>query len=83
MIELIQKTKVSICTAAIRACTRMKCWLHYQCSVPDENCRRALEKLPGTRLRCQVHSTVMLSEVDRKIFRKLGVDLTCDPNKEP
>ncbi|MBR4757203.1 MAG: DUF1846 family protein, partial [Bacteroidaceae bacterium] len=27
----------------------------------------------------QAHSTVMLSEVDRKIFKKLGIDLTCDP----
>jgi uncharacterized protein (UPF0371 family) len=26
-----------------------------------------------------VHSTVMLSEVDRKIFNKLGIGLTCDP----
>jgi uncharacterized protein (UPF0371 family) len=26
-----------------------------------------------------VHSTVMLSEVDKKIFRKLGIGLTCDP----
>ena len=44
----------------------------------DEQCRRALEQLP--RLRgCQVHSTVMLSEIDRKIFKKLGCGLTCDP----
>jgi uncharacterized protein (UPF0371 family) len=44
----------------------------------DQQCRRALEQLP--RLRgCQVHSTVMLSEVDRKIFKKLGCGLTCDP----
>ena len=27
----------------------------------------------------QVHSSVMLSEVDRKTFNKLGVGLTCDP----
>ena len=47
-------------------------------SKEDENCRRALEQLPALR-GCQVHSTVMLSEVDRKIFKKLGVDLTCDP----
>lgn len=47
----------------------------------DENCRKALEQLP--RLEgCQVHSTVMLSEVDRKIFKKLGVGLTCDPVKK-
>ena len=44
----------------------------------DDNCRRALEQLPQLR-GCQVHCTVMLSEVDRKIFKKLGVDLTCEP----
>lgn len=47
-------------------------------SESDENCRRALEKLPELD-GCQVHSTVMLSEVDRKIFKKLGIGLTCDP----
>ena len=47
----------------------------------DERCRRALEMLP--RLRgCQMHSTVMLGEVDRKIFKKLGVGLTCDPSRK-
>ena len=50
-------------------------------SKDDEQCRKALEQLP--RLRgCQVHSTVMLSEVDRKIFKKLGCGLTCDPVKK-
>lgn len=44
----------------------------------DENCRKALEQLPKLR-GCQVHCTVMLSEVDRKIFKKLGVNLTCEP----
>ena len=44
----------------------------------DDQCRRALEQLPQLRS-CQVHSTVMLSEVDRKIFKKLGCGLTCDP----
>ena len=47
-------------------------------SLHDENCRHTLEALPELA-GCQVHSTVMLSEVDRKIFRKLGIDLTCDP----
>ena len=47
----------------------------------DENCRKALEKLPEL-YGCQVHSTVMLGEVDRKIFKKLGVGLTCDPVKK-
>ena len=47
-------------------------------STHDDNCRMALEQLPKLR-DCQVHSTVMLSEVDRKIFKKLGCGLTCDP----
>ena len=44
----------------------------------DANCRKALEQLPKLR-GCQVHCTVMLSEVDRKIFKKLGIGLTCEP----
>ena len=44
----------------------------------DANCRRALAMLPLLR-GCQAHSTVMLSEVDQKIFKKLGIGLTCDP----
>lgn len=47
----------------------------------DMNCRRALQQLPKLD-GCQVHSTVMLSEVDHKIFKKLGVGLTCDPVKK-
>lgn len=47
-------------------------------SQQDENCTRALEQLPNLR-GCQVHSTVMLSEVDRKIFKRLGVGLSCEP----
>ncbi len=47
-------------------------------STQDERCRRALETLPELD-GCQVHSTVMLGEVDQKIFKKLGISLTCDP----
>ena len=47
-------------------------------SLIDENCKLALEQLPKLR-GAQVHSTVMLSEVDRKTFQKLGIGLTCDP----
>jgi uncharacterized protein (UPF0371 family) len=50
-------------------------------STQDENCRVALSQLPKLH-GCQVHSTVMLSEVDRKIFKKLGVGLTCDPARK-
>ena len=47
-------------------------------SKTDENCKKAINQLPNLA-GCQVHTTVMLSEVDRKIFKKLGVDLTCEP----
>lgn len=50
-------------------------------STTDERCRKALEVLPQL-CGCQMHSTVMLGEVDHKIFQKLGVGLTCDPIKK-
>ncbi len=50
-------------------------------SLIDENCKHALEQLPNL-FGAQVHSTVMLSEVDRKTFNKLGIGLTCDPVKK-
>ena len=37
-----------------------------------------LEKLPELK-GCQAHSTVMLTEGDFKVFKKLGVELTNDP----
>ena len=47
----------------------------------DEKCRRALATLPLLK-GCQVHSTVMLRDVDLRTFAKLGIDLTCDPTKK-
>ena len=47
-------------------------------STQDESCRRAIDALPQLK-GSQVHTTVMLGEVDRKIFNKLGIGLTCDP----
>ena len=47
-------------------------------STQNDDCLHALEQLPKLR-GCQVHSTVMLSEIDHKIFKKLGVGLSCDP----
>ena len=47
-------------------------------ALTDENAQKALEQLP--RLKgCQVHTSVMLSNVDIKTFKKLGVDLTSEP----
>ena len=51
------------------------------CAANDENARIALEQLPKLR-GCQVHTTVLLSDVDKKIFKKLGIDLTCEPVHE-
>ena len=50
------------------------------CAVSDPKAKKAIEQLDNLK-NCEVHSTVMLSEVDRKIFKKLGVGLTCDPVK--
>jgi uncharacterized protein (UPF0371 family) len=47
----------------------------------DEKCLKALDQLPNLQ-GCQVHCTVMMSEVDHKIFKKLGIELTCDPVKK-
>lgn len=50
-------------------------------SQDHEDCRHALDTLPQLS-GCQAHSTVMLGEVDHKIFKKLGISLTCDPSKK-
>ena len=47
-------------------------------SPTNENCKKAIEQLHKLN-GCQVHTTVMLSEVDRKIFKKLGVNVTMEP----
>ena len=79
MIEPIQRTKVNFLHGHNpRLHTDEVLVALSMLSIKDENCRLALEQLPKL-CGCQVHSTVMLSEVDRKIFRKLGVGLTCDP----
>lgn len=79
MIEPIQRTKVNILHGKNpRLHTDEVLVALSMLSLNDENCRKALECLPQLN-GCQVHSTVMLSEVDHKIFKKLGIGLTCDP----
>jgi len=48
------------------------------CAATDSLAKLALEKLPELK-GCQAHSTVMLTEGDFKVFKKLGVELTNDP----
>ena len=82
MIQPIQKTKVTylhghnprLHTDEVLVAISMM-------SIMDENSRLALDQLPKLK-GAQVHSTVMLSEVDRKTFSKLGIGLTCDPVKK-
>ena len=81
MIEPIQRTKVTFLHGHNpRLHTDEVLVALSMLSMTDENCRLALEQLPKLE-GCQVHSTVLLSEVDRKIFKRLGVELTCDPAK--
>ena len=47
----------------------------------DEAARLALEQLPKL-CGCQAHTSVMLSSVDIQEFRKLGIELTCEPKFE-
>jgi len=48
------------------------------CANEDENARKAMEQISKLR-GCEVHSTVILSAVDERIFKRLGVNLTCEP----
>jgi len=48
------------------------------CATTDENAELAMEQLSKLR-GCEVHSSVILSAVDEKVFRRLGVNLTCEP----
>ncbi|MBQ2152600.1 MAG: DUF1846 domain-containing protein [Clostridia bacterium] len=47
----------------------------------DENAKKALEQVINLK-GCQVHSSVILSQEDMDIFRRLGIDLTCEPQYE-
>jgi uncharacterized protein (UPF0371 family) len=49
------------------------------CALTDYNAKIALEKLPELR-HCEVHSSVILSQVDVGVFRRLGVNLTSEPS---
>ena len=82
MIEPIQKTKITYLGGRNpRLHTDEVLVALSVLSDTDENCSRALRQLPNLR-GCQVHTTVMLSDIDRKIFKKLGVGLSCEPVKK-
>ena len=48
------------------------------CAATDPRAEQAMEQL--TKLRgCEAHSSVILSAVDEKTFKRLGVNITCEP----
>ncbi len=44
----------------------------------EANAKAAIDQIPKLK-GCEAHSTVILAEVDASTFRKLGMNLTCDP----
>ena len=48
------------------------------CAVTDPNARLALDQLKKL-FGCEMHSSVILSQVDEKLLKKLGINLTCEP----
>lgn len=48
------------------------------CAATDKNAELAMKQLSKLRC-CEVHSTVILSPIDAKVFKRLGVNLTCEP----
>ena len=51
------------------------------CASHDERAALALSQL-GKLRGCEAHSSVMLSSVDKSMFKKLGINLTCEPRNE-
>ena len=47
-------------------------------AVTNENAKKAMDELHKLR-HCEAHSSVMLSQVDNNVFKKLGINLTCEP----
>ncbi|MGI5856713.1 MAG: hypothetical protein ACOX64_09670, partial [Candidatus Merdivicinus sp.] len=47
-------------------------------AVTNEAAETAMQQL-GELKGCEAHSSVILSQVDDSVFRKLGVNLTCEP----
>lgn len=76
-IEPIQKLKVDYLKSKNPRLHTDEVLIALSASAANSNmARRALEQLPKLE-GCQAHTSVMLSDVDIKTFKKLGVQLTC------
>ena len=50
------------------------------CAVTDKNAKLAIEQLDKLK-NCEMHSTVLLSHVDEKTLKTLGIHVTCEPKR--
>ena len=48
------------------------------CAATDENAELAMQQLSKLR-GCELHSSVILYSVDENVFRRLGINFTCEP----
>ncbi len=48
------------------------------CAAGDETVKSAYDQLPSLK-NCESHSSCMLPEIDMSMFRKLGLNVTCEP----
>ena len=51
------------------------------CAVSDPMAKLALQQLDKLK-HCEIHSTVILSHVDEKTFKTLGMHVTCEPQRQ-
>ena len=51
------------------------------CAVHDENAKKAIEQL-GKLKGCEMHTSVILSEADERVLKKLQINLTSEPKRE-
>lgn len=81
IIEPIQKLKVNhMGSANPRLHTDEILMALAICAVSDPKAKLALEQLDKLK-DCEIHSTVMLSHVDERTFKTLGMHVTCEPQR--
>ncbi len=81
IIEPIQKLKVNhMGSANPRLHTDEILMALAICAVTDKKAKLALEQLDNLK-GSEIHSTVMLSHVDERTFKTLGMHVTCEPKR--
>ena len=82
IIEPVQKLKVNHMGAANpRLHTDEVLMALSICAVSDKMAKLAVEQI-GKLKNCEIHSSVILSHVDEKTFKTLGMHVTCEPHRQ-